>query len=278
MFQVSITVRADDEDRLTGILFSLGAGSVSSCESDYKEVVLMGLFDDIREVQSFFSEDQYVVQKIGDEVWKYRWLEFFQGYPVSDTIYIIPVTSDHVPPGQYSRVIRMDPRDAFGDGRHPTTSLCLVKLEEALLRMDEDARAGLQLLDVGTGTGVLSILAALMGVRSIDAIDIEDIAVENARYNARINGCDHISFFTSGVAEFSEGKSYDLVIANLLTWIVKENIGKLVSLVKDSGTLIVSGISNMWHEEASGIFGSAGLVLVEHESRDGWNCYIMKKS
>jgi len=278
MYQVSITARAEDEDRLTETLFSLGADSVSSCESDREEVVLMAIFDDIREVQNFFSEDQYVVQKMGDEVWKYRWLEFFQGYPVNDTIYIIPVTSDHRPPGEYSRVIRLDPRDAFGDGRHPTTSLCLIKLEEILLLMAEDERRRLELLDVGTGTGVLSILAAIMDVGTIDAIDIEEAAVENARYNASINGCERIRFFASGVAEFAAGDGYDLVVANLLTWIVKENIGKLKSLVRDSGTLIVSGISNMWHDEAMGIFASAGLLLLGHESRDGWNCYILKKS
>ena len=278
MYQVSFVIHEDDEDVFTERLFSLGAGSVSSCKSDDNEVTLMALFDDVSEMKQFFSEDQYVVHKIAEEVWKNRWLEEYMGFPVNETIYIIPVTADTRPPDRYRWVIRLDPRDAFGDGRHPTTSLCLIKLEEYLSPFNEEDLRNLQIVDVGTGTGILSILAAEMGVRAIDALDIEEAAVINAGYNAQLNNCPDIAFFTSDIAGFRPDKTYDLVIANLLTHIVKSNISHLIALMKERGTLILSGISNRWHHEVVALIKSSALEILDHVRRDGWNCYVIKKA
>ncbi len=213
MHQVSLITTADDEERLTEELFDLGAGSVSSCRTGEDEITLLALFEDARGMKSCFAPDSYVIRKLAEEVWKYRWLEDYQGFCVNESIFILPVTSNAAPADRYSWVLRLDPRDAFGDGRHPTTSLCLIKLEERLRRCGQDSLATLRLMDVGTGTGVLAILAARMGVKAVDGIDIDEASVGNARYNAEINGCTNIRFQAMDIAAFPAETQYDLVIA-----------------------------------------------------------------
>ena len=278
MYQASFIIDRDDENRLTRKLFDLGAGSVSSCHSHENEITLMALFDDITQMEKFFSQDQYVISKLEEEVWKYRWLEEYEGFPVNDRIYIIPVTSDYIPSGEYRHVIRLDPRDAFGDGRHPTTTLCLVHMEKILSAVPQKEIEHITMIDAGTGTGVLAILAAMMGITNIDAVDIDPAAVDNAAYNARINNCAHINFTASDISAFATGRVYDYVVANLLTDIVKKSITSLMGLLKEKGTMLLSGISTQWHSEVMELFNSHNLVVRERHVRENWSCYILNKS
>ena len=132
-------------------------------------------------------------------------------------------------------VIEIEPKMAFGSGTHETTSLCMEYVE------DKDL-SGMDILDIGCGSGILSILAKKLGAKNVLACDIDPIAVSSTIDNAKINGVD-LQAKESNLFDNIEGK-YDLIFANILAEILVEMIGQSKDYIKKSGILILSGIIN----------------------------------
>ncbi len=137
----------------------------------------------------------------------------------------------------------MDPGMAFGSGSHDTTRLCLTFL-------DREKPEGMQVLDMGCGSGILSIAALLMGAKSVTAVDIDQLATKIARENAALNGCDddrlqvrcgNILADETLAAEIG-GCSYDLILANIVADVIIAMAPLFRRFLKPDGTLIVSGI------------------------------------
>jgi ribosomal protein L11 methyltransferase len=257
----------------------LGAGSVSSRQAGDGGVELDNITDNHGMLEGHFS-GEISMTELSDEDWKYRWMEDYHGSSIGDDILIIPYLPDRGEGVAESRRYRilLDPRDAFGDGMHPTTALCMKLLHELLDPLGADERLRLRMLDAGTGTGVIAILGSLMGLGHIDAIDIEEESAQRARFNCRINSAESISVSRSDLASFNAPAPYDVIVANLLSSVVTANMGKLISITKGSGALIVSGISGQWDMEMRQLFSDSGLILARHEVSGEWNCYVLKIS
>ncbi len=180
-------------------------------------------------------------------------------------------------PGRGPVTITIEPRNAFGDGRHATTWLCLRFLLEVLAGISREGRAGLSLLDAGTGTGVLAITASRLDVGRVDAVELNPHAAECAAHNIRENGCAAIALHSSDIASFRPGRAYDIVLANLVTDVILGNLGALVDLVAGGGTLIASGVSVGRDELVKDAFLSGGLRLMESSRHDGWCGYLLRK-
>ena len=219
--------------------------------------------------KNFFIEDDsnYVFNKLQEEIAASQWYIDYKGFPVNDDIFILPVALPWQPGSQYSYILYLDALKAFGDGKHPTTALCLNALhgllkEERFLLNDR-----VSMLDIGTGTGILSVLASKMGCVEISALDIFPESVENARANAEINGCYNISFQTTDIALFNPGRSkdvidgnsatYNLITANLLPPVILENMDRISRLLMEGGVMILSGVS------APAFNGNRSLVCPE---------------
>lgn len=199
-----------------------------------------------------------------------------EGFALTDDIFLHPDFSSPSDNG-YPMAVTIDPGFAFGDGRHATTLLCVKYLARHLGRLALGQRKALALLDAGTGTGILAIIAAKLGVGRVDAIDLNRPAVESAAENIRRNGCETIILSQSDIAEYDPGMDYDVVLANLVSDIIILNIGKLVSLVRPGGVLIASGISGMHNEEVRNHFRGHGLVPLDFSEKDGWYGYVLKR-
>ena len=136
-------------------------------------------------------------------------------------------------------------------------------------------RDGISLLDAGTGTGILAIVAALHGVRDIDAVEVYHHAVLFAGRNIRTNGCGWIRLHESDLEGFSSGRRYDIVTANLVSDVITANIGKLRDYIAPGGVMIASGVSAGRHRSMLELFRRSGLRILRKEGRDGWHGYVL---
>jgi ribosomal protein L11 methyltransferase len=170
-------------------------------------------------------------------------------------------------------VIELDPGMAFGTGTHQTTRLCLQAIEHCIGAFG--STKGLSLLDVGTGSGILAIAAALLGIPSAAGVDNDPLAVKSAQENARKNGVgDRIVLSTAPAAQISE--TFPIVAANILPHVLIAMREALAARVQSPGFLILSGIITEKASEVADAF-SGELNLYRSMQEDEWVCLLFTK-
>ena len=208
------------------------------------------------------------VRTVRDTAWADAWKRHFSVLRVGRRLVLRPSWR------RYRRrrgdvVIELDPGLAFGTGQHATTRLCLEALEERL-------RPHSAVLDVGAGSGVLSIAAALLGAAPVDAVDVDPAAVEATRGNAARNGVGDIVRAAQGSLgeawPFSEPPAgrYDLVLANLSARIVRELARPLVEALRPDGVALVSGVIEEQGAACRAALAAAGGGVVASRAEEGW--------
>lgn len=162
-------------------------------------------------------------------------------------------------------VVALDPGMAFGTGLHPTTRLCLAALE----RVADEGRLNERVLDVGCGSGILSIAAARLGARSVLGLDLDQIAVEATEANARRNRVRRAVRARAGSLPSGE-PPFDLVLANLIASLLVALAPALAAELRPGGTLLASGIFRYREHEVRAAFETAGLVVVRRDADGDW--------
>jgi len=276
MYRVVFTIHPQKEEEMADRLFEAGAQSVSVEDIDEPELRMTGIFDKKDMLAQQFPGFDFMITEMEEMSWKYRWMEYFHGTEVTEHIYIESAGYSSPVSCSYDHVIQLDPRDAFGDGGHPTTRMCALMMEKYLQGMGEDEKGQVGMLDVGTGTGILAIIARKLGVVSIQAFDVDDPSVARARENAFRNGCGDISFFTRDLAGFTPENRYSLVVANLLTFIIEKNMKYLKNLLSPDGVMILSGIGKEWEDEIKKLFTLHKLQIIEDMEEGEWKGFMLK--
>lgn len=174
----------------------------------------------------------YASREMEDKNWNEEWEKnYFQPVVIDDVLCIH--SSFHKIEGDFKYRILIDPKMSFGTGHHQTTELMM----RELLKMDLKNKA---LLDMGCGTAVLAILAAMRGATPITAIDIEEWAYKNAQENSRLNGINDINLLQGG-AELLGFETYDVILANINRNILLQDMASYVNVLKKGGLLVMSG-------------------------------------
>jgi ribosomal protein L11 methyltransferase len=158
--------------------------------------------------------------------------------------------------------IMIEPKMSFGTGHHQTTHMMLEHLLDMQLK-------GLQVLDMGSGTGVLAILAQMRGAQSVDAIDIDTWCFENAQENVKRNNADKVTVLLGG-AEQLKDKYYDVIIANINRNVLLVDIPKYASCLSTGGTLLLSGFYDEDLDAIKAACVQVGLHYGSHKSKDQW--------
>lgn len=171
----------------------------------------------------------------------------------------------------------LDSSRAFGDGSHPTTVLCLALIEEYLESIASSERKKISMLDIGTGTGVLAILAARMGVHDILALDLDPDAIENAKSLAHINGTTAIDFRVMDAALLPPLGAYGLIAANLLPPILRSVIPLSARLIQPGSPVIVSGIGDTSSEEMEELMKESGFTDIRSLTSGWWHAYLLRQ-
>jgi ribosomal protein L11 methyltransferase len=198
-----------------------------------------------------------------DDEWKDRWKEYFKPFRMTERLTVKPSWERHTPADAEERVIELDPGMAFGTGRHETTTLCARLLAESL-------RPGASVLDIGCGSGILSIAAALLGAGEVLGVDLDDTAIDVARENVAINGCADRVRIAKG--DLLTGLSFmaDVAVANLTADLIAVLAGDLRAHLKAGGCFIASGLLLERRASAVSALEAAGFHIAESVSAGEW--------
>ena len=220
---------------------------------------------------SGIHEPELLVTEIEDEDWNEKWKSFFQPIKVTKNIVIKPSWRNYWKK-ENEIVIELDPGMAFGTGTHASTRLCLQALED-LLEESPD-RENASLLDVGTGSGILAIAAALLGMKKVVGIDIDVQAVECAKKNAAVNAVAEQVLFESTPLYKIPG-SFSIVVANILPQTLIDMKEDLILHLAPSGYLILSGIIQERAHDVIDAFRSE-LLFKKETQEEEWSCLIFQ--
>ena len=215
------------------------------------------------------SESKVNSRKMKDEDWIGECEKSFKPIFVTDDIVILPSWEKALFPDKI--VIRIKPGMAFGTGAHSTTLLCMRAIRRFLKPKD-------RVVDVGCGSGILSILSAKLGASFVLGLDIDQDSIENAHENLALNQTeDSIEIKQGTVSADIPKELFDLAVANLNKREIFESLENIKILVKDEGLFIFSGILNDEETEVRNFFKKKNLKIVEIQHQDSWVCFVCKK-
>ncbi len=208
--------------------------------------------------------------ELAEADWAENWKKYYQPTRISHDLTIVPSWTEYqAGPGE--KIIKLDPGMAFGTGTHPTTKMSLYALEQVL-------RGGETVLDVGTGSGVLSIASSLLGAKDIYAYDLDDVAVRVAQENIDLNpDMANIHVAAGNLLEGVQQEA-DVIVANILADILVKLTDDAYRLVKDQGYLILSGIIADKLDLVLEAAYSSGFLLETQMVQGEWNTLIFKKT
>ena len=205
---------------------------------------------------------------VADEDWAETWKEFFHTEKIGARTVIKP-TWEEYEAGAGEIVAELDPGAAFGTGQHATTALCIRALEELV-------RPGMTVFDVGTGSGVLAIVAAKLGAKRVEAVDFDPVAVRVARENVRQNGAeDVVRTERSDLLKSVEGRA-DLIIANIIADIIVRLFGEVEAHLAPDGTMLLAGIIEDRLQDVVEAAALHGFAVEKIEQEKGWAAVIVK--
>ncbi|MCY8293614.1 50S ribosomal protein L11 methyltransferase [Bacillus haynesii] len=216
------------------------------------------------------GRNKITISEVNEEEWATAWKKYYHPVKISEKFTIVPTWEEYTPVHTDELIIEMDPGMAFGTGTHPTTVLCIQALERYV-------KEGDSVVDVGTGTGILSIASAILRAKQVEGYDLDPVAVESARLNSKLNKVsDHIVIKQNNLLDGIEGEK-DVIVANILAEVILRFTDQAYSLLKDGGYFITSGIIQQKKQEVKDALVKEGFTIVEVLSMEDWVSIIAKK-
>lgn len=248
-------------------------------EATDRETLLANVEEALSDIRLFaeIGEGTVTVGETDDIDWINNWKQYFHQFYIDD-ILVIPSWEEAEPAAEQKMVLHIDPGTAFGTGMHETTQLCIRQLKKYVT---EDT----VLLDVGTGSGILSILALKFGAKKAVGTDLDPCAVEAVRQNCESNGIDKEKFhmltgniITEKTVQDEVGYGcYDIVVANILADVLVPLTPVIVNQMKAGGIYITSGIIDDKEEVVVEAVKKAGLEVLEVNYQGEWVSVTARK-
>lgn len=309
-YEITITTNKDDVDTVSEILLDQGCGGVSIDDPeevrdrldnplplDYVGEDLVEKIPDSYAVKAYFCIDSDIdkiagevcrrikescqkqndifVKLVDDEHWN-SWKEYFKPFELIDGITVVPSWEEYHPkPGE--KIIMMDPGMAFGTGTHETTRLCA----DLIYRYVSEGDA---FLDLGTGTGILSMLAHFKNADKITAVDIDDAAVRAAKENFEINGIqvqdkrgqsDGIEV-VKGTLDSVKDRKFNVIAANILAEVLIGIASDMAMVVEAPGIVILSGIIQRKEQDVKDAYNNNGFELLKKKYENDWVAMVFQ--
>ena len=222
-----------------------------------------------------------VYKQIADQNWMEAWKQYYKPILIGQRLLILPAWMESPEPNRIA--IKIDPGMAFGTGTHPTTQLCLELMERVIDLPGFKNLGGLKMIDVGCGSGILSIAAIKLGATQVLGVDIDEESVRNSRENADTNEVgDELILGEGSVQEILDGKfefmKAPLVVANILApVIIRLFDAGMADLIEENGSIILSGILQEQEQNVIEAGQARGLRMNEHRQMGDWVAFTMSK-
>lgn len=240
-------------------------------EIKYTQDLKDKIYNDILALEDIDKDSVLFSEKTIAEVdWANEWKNYFHPFRASERFTIVPSWEQYNKESNDELCIELDPGMAFGTGDHPTTSMCLKAIETYVSPSNS-------VIDVGTGSGILSIASHLIGVKRIKALDIDEMAVNVAKENFKKNHCEDAIEAVPGNLLQDETEKFDIVIANILAHIIDEMIEDAYNTLNEEGYFITSGIIEEKHEDILSHMKRVGFNIVSINHDNGWVCIVGQK-
>jgi ribosomal protein L11 methyltransferase len=225
----------------------------------------------LRQYDIDLGKNEVTVSEVDEEEWATAWKKYYHPIQVSETFTIVPTWEDYIPEKEEERIIELDPGMAFGTGTHPTTVMCIQALEKTV-------KPGDKVIDVGTGSGILSIAAAKLGASEVQAYDLDDVAVASARMNIELNNAqDVVTVAQNNLLNGITGP-VDIIVANLLAEIILLFPHDAAKVVKTGGLFITSGIIEAKQQDVTNALEKAGFTIEEVMKMEDWVAIIARNN
>ncbi|WP_042478189.1 50S ribosomal protein L11 methyltransferase [Bacillus ndiopicus] len=216
------------------------------------------------------GENLLTTNEVHEEDWATAWKQYYHPVKISERFTIVPTWEDYTPVSTDELIIELDPGMAFGTGTHPTTVMCLQALEKVV-------KKGNTVVDVGTGSGVLSIGAAMLGAKSVHALDLDEVAVRSAQENIQLNKVENIVEVFHGNLLDTVKEPADVVVANILAEIIMSFTDDAFSIVKPGGVYVTSGIIGAKKDDVKAALEASGFQIEEVLMMEDWVAIISRR-
>ena len=210
-----------------------------------------------------------------EEDWANNWKQYYKPLAIGERLLVLP-SWENEPEGNTRTVLRLDPDMAFGTGAHHTTRMCLEYLEQVV-------QTGQEVLDLGCGSGILSIASLLLGAEDAVAVDIDPIAERIARENADMNGLGNAHYhikigdvLTDARLQRLIAGQYDVVVANIVADVIIRLAPLAKGYCKPGAPFIVSGIIDERRDEVLAALRVAGFTVEDMKNAEGWNAILSR--
>ncbi len=297
--KLTVTGRTEDLDDIVAVMSMLDNGLMIE---DYSDFTLNGMYGDLVDesilnadkdrvkVSIFVPEEknlaeykshldarfpslgipvEITTEGMNEEDWSESWKQYYKPIPLG-RVTIVPAWEKYEA-REDEVIIKMDPGMAFGTGTHETTRL-------VMRIMQDEIKGGERVLDVGTGSGILSICASKLGAKECFAYDIDPVAVKVARENAERDGCTNITVGTSDLLHGIDRKErYDFAVANIVADIIIRMMPDIEDCLKPGAPLILSGIISEYRDKVADCALSLGYEIVREEKENDWVAMMVRK-
>ncbi|HLQ83428.1 MAG TPA: 50S ribosomal protein L11 methyltransferase [Pseudogracilibacillus sp.] len=232
-------------------------------EFDEKLATIKKEINELAQFQIPVEEITYTISSVDEEDWSTSWKKYYKPTKISDKFLVVPNWEEDYTLGEDELKLVLDPGMAFGTGTHPTTILSVRGLEQVVQKDDE-------VIDVGCGSGVLSIAAVLLGAKSVAAYDLDEVAVNSTNINKAFNNIDTEIIAKQNNLLKGVTKQADVIVANILAEIIVDLIDDAQAIIKPNGYLVLSGIIDKKADLVKNKLEQHNFKIIKEEIMEHW--------
>lgn len=239
-------------------------------EEDNIEEIITYVREKLEELKTLgfdLGQGELVVTKMNEEDWANSWKKYYRPTKIGEKIVIKPIWEEYSATNE-ELIVELDPGMAFGTGTHETTRMCVAALE----KYTQNDKV---VFDIGTGSGILAIVAAKLGAKHVVGVDLDPVAVDSAKENLTFNDVNNIEILEGNLLDVVDGKA-DLVVANIIAEIICILTPDVKKALNENGLFITSGIIHDRRDMVIKNLEENGFEILEANKDGEWNCIIAR--